>query len=246
MKKHIALLSVLGVIFTASAQTTTNNIVQPPKYPWDSSASAGLTLTRGNSQTLLATATVLTGKKTPDDEISLGADGSYGTANSVENVDSLHGFSQYNQLFSEKFFGYARAEALHDAIADLQYRISVGPGVGYYFLKETNTTLAGEAGANFVTQRLGGLGDSYATLRLAERFEHKFGGSGARVWENVEILPQVDKFNNYLVNAEIGIEASISKRTSLKTFLQDNFNNDPAASRQKNDVKLVSGLSFKF
>lgn len=220
--------------------------VQSPKYPWNSSITAGLTLTRGNSDTLLFTAGALTDKKTPDNEIGLGADAAYGENSGVKNVDTEHAFGQYNHLFSDRFYGYGRVEGLHDGIADLQYRLTVGPGVGYYFLKETNTTFAGEFGSSFVNQRLGDVTDNYATLRLAERFEHKFSSYGARVWESAEILPQVNKFENYLVNSEIGIEAALNSHLSLKTFLDDNFNNQPAAGREKNDIKLVSAISYKF
>jgi putative salt-induced outer membrane protein YdiY len=229
-----------------AAATAAAPIIQPPKYPWASSVGAGLTLTRGNSDTLLLTASAQTDKKTPDDEISLGADGAYGENNSVKDVDTIHGFGQYNHLFSDRFYGYARVEGLHDGVADLQYRLTVGPGAGYYFLKQTNTTFAGEFGTAFVTQKLGDETDSYETLRLAEKFEHKFQHYGARVWESVEILPQVNKFDNYIMNAEIGVESSISATISLKTYLVDNFNNEPAAGREKNDVKLVSGISYKF
>jgi putative salt-induced outer membrane protein YdiY len=230
----------------AESASKTNEIVKLPKHPWESSITAGLTLTRGNSQTLLVTGGIQTHRKTPKDEIGLGADGGYGTSGSEKNVDTIHGVGQYNHLSSKKFYGYTRVEGLHDGVADLQYRITIGPGVGYYFLKETNTTFAGELGSSYVAQRLGSADESYATLRAAERFEHKFDDFGARIWENVEVLPQVDKFNNLIINAEVGIESSLTKSLSLKTFLVDNFNNEPASGRQKNDVKLVSGITYKF
>lgn len=241
---------VTNIVVKAEATPADTNspslLAQPPKYPWVSSISAGLTLTRGNSDTLLVTGGVLTDKKTPDNEFKLGAEAAYGENSGVKNMDTEHIFGQYNDLFSDRFYGYARAEGLHDGIADLQYRVTVGPGVGYYFLKETNTTFAGEFGSSYVNQRLGNVDDNYASLRLAERFEHKFKNFGARVWENAEILPQVNKVDNYIVNAEIGIEAALNAHFSLKTFLDDNFNNQPAKGSEKNDVKLVSGVSYKF
>ena len=221
-------------------------IVQPPKYPWKSSIGAGLTLTRGNSSTLLVTANAQTDKKTPENEFSFGANGAYGEANSVQNVNVIRGFGQYNHLFTQSFYGYARGEGLRDSIADLQYRFTLGPGVGYFFIRNTNTTLAGELGTAYVVQKLGDEYDSYETLRLAQNFEHKFKRYGARVWESVEILPQVNDFNNYIVNAELGVESALSKTLSLKTYLVDNFNNQPASGRQKNDVKLISGISYNF
>jgi putative salt-induced outer membrane protein YdiY len=274
MKKHIAILAVVAILlkassFLASAQTnvvtetnfvtvtvtnviTVTNTVPPPPVVvtpatlWESSAGLGFTLTRGNSDTLLFTANIQTHRKTVENELTLGADGAYGENNSVANVNDIHGFGQYNHLFTDRFFGYVRGDALHDEIADLQYRVTIGPGVGYYVIKETNTSLAFELGPSFVNQRLGGEGENYVTLRVAERFEHKFKHYGARVWESVEFLPQVDKVENYLMNSEIGIEAAVSKKMSLKTFLDDNFASEPAAGRQKNDVRLVTGISYKF
>jgi putative salt-induced outer membrane protein YdiY len=230
----------------AESVVSTNKVVQPAKNPWESSITIGLTLTSGNSKTLLMTGGVKTHKKTPDNELTFEADGAYGTSGGTEDVNMIHGFGQFNHLFSKKFYAYARVEGLRDGIADLQYRITVGPGAGYYFIKETNTTFSSELGSSFVTQRLGQEDKHYATLRLAESFEHKFKSYGARIWENVEVLPQVDQFNNYLINTEVGIESALGKSLSLKTFVVDNFNNEPASDREKNDLKLVSAISYKF
>jgi putative salt-induced outer membrane protein len=230
-------------ITKTDAATVTNEI---PRYPWESSAGIGFTLTRGNSDTILTTANIQTHRKTPENEMSLGADGAYGENNSVQNVNSVHGFSQYNHLFSERAFGYLRADALHDEIADLQYRITLSPGAGYYFLKQTNTTLAGEFGPAMVFERLGDADNNYVTLRVAERFEHKFAAQNARVWQSVEFLPQVNDFNNYIANFEVGIEAAISKKVSLQAILQDSFVSQPAPGRDQNDLKIISGLKYKF
>jgi putative salt-induced outer membrane protein YdiY len=238
----------LGAGFTSVtfAPAATNAVVLTNKPVWESSLAFGFTLTRGNSDTLLATGSIQTHKKTLEDEISLGADGAYGENNSVQNVNSAHGFSQYNHLFSERFFGYLRADALHDEIADLQYRITLSPGVGYYFIRQTNTSFAGEFGPAMVFERLGSRDNNYVTARVAERFEHKFSESNARVWESAEILPQINDFNNFVVNAELGLEASVTKKISLQAYAQDNFVNEPAPGRQQNDLRIVSGLKYKF
>jgi putative salt-induced outer membrane protein YdiY len=258
MKKHIATLIIAAGVLTAFADSSTNNVTTAVKKPkWESSVGVGFTLTRGNSDTILVTANFLTQKKDPITEWTFGADGAYGenkvqttigtntSSRYVENNESLHVFGQYNHLFSERLFGYARTEGLHDGIADLSYRFTISPGAGYYFLKYTNTTLAGEIGPGLTLQELGGVDSTYATLRLAERFEHKF-AEHARLWQSLELLPQINKFNNYLVNAEIGVEAPLSKKLSLQTYLDDNYVNEPAAGRKANDVKLVGGIAYKF
>jgi putative salt-induced outer membrane protein YdiY len=239
--KALTILAAVGSAGDAAqaAAVSTN------KTAWESSISAGFSLTRGNSDTLLTTAAFKTRKRTAENEFTFSADGAYGENDSVKNNETLHGVGQYNHLFRDRFYGFLNVEGLHDGIADLQYRFTLSPGVGCYFLKETNTTLAVEAGPGLIFQRLGEVDTTYASLRLAERFEHKL-NNGARIWEKAEILPQANKLANFLVNAEIGAEAALTKTLSLRVTLQDNYINQPAPGRKANDVMLISGLVYKF
>ena len=230
----------------AAVVEAATGVSQPvPLYPWESSVSAGLTLTRGNSHSLLFTGDYLTAKKTPKNEYSLGLGAAYGRQDAQDTVNNYKAFGQWNHLYSSRFYDYVRADALRDIVADLDYRASAGPGLGYYLVKNNKTLFAAEAGGGMEIEHLGGKYDSFGTIRVAERFEHKF-GDRARVWQSAEILPQVDQLDNYVVNFEIGIESAISKSFSLKTYLDDSYQSIPAARRQKNDIKLVSGISYKF
>ena len=245
---------VFGGRLVAFAQAPAPAAVIPPpepKSPWEESAGLGLTLTRGNSRTLLFTANALATRKTKLVELDLGADATYGealnksTGQDEKNAESLHGFAQYNRFFTERFFGYARIDGLHDQIADIKYRVVVGPGLGYYFIKSDRTFLRGEAGPSLVYEKKGHETHTYMTFRLAERFEHKL-SEHAKVWQSLELLPQVDKLKNYLINAEVGIEAGLTKKLSLRSYAQDNYVNEPAPGRLKNDFKLVTAIAYKF
>lgn len=237
----VATVFVTAVGFSARAASP---VAETPS-PWSSSAFAGLTLTRGNSDTVLFTGNVKTARKDKQNEWAFGVDGAYGENNSVKNNETLHGFGQYNRLFNERFFGYLRADALHDGIADVNYRVALSPGAGYYLLKDQDTSLAVEVGPGVVFEKRGGEEKTFATLRVAERFEHKLSDK-ARIWQSAEFLPEVSKFENYVINFEAGIGASISRNLELSVVLQDNYVNLPAAGRQCNDVKLVSGVTYKF
>jgi putative salt-induced outer membrane protein len=218
---------------------------QPPAK-WEKSAALGFTLTRGNSDTLLGTASILATRKAGRNEINLGADATYGETEDVKNAESLHGFGQYNRLITERFFGYARIEGLHDGVADIKYRFIFSPGAGYYFLKTTNMGLRAEVGPGFIYEKLDHKDPKgYLTLRLAERYDQKI-SDRLKVWQFAEILPQVDKWENYIINAEVGLDTSITAKLSLRTFLQDTFNSRPAPGRKKNDLKLVTAIAYKF
>src|SRR4051812_40610696 len=155
--KIVFVLAALSLTATGYSQSTNK---------WESSAGLGLTLTRGNSDTLLFTADALTAKKFTSDELSFGASVSYGEQSDVKNNESAKAFGQWNHLFSERFYGYLRAEGLHDAIADVEYRITLSPGVGYYIIKETNMTLSAEAGPGVVIEKQGSAEKTYLTARV--------------------------------------------------------------------------------
>lgn len=248
-----ALLLFSGTIALTAAETN----------KWDASIAAGATLTKGNSDTFLGNLTFkATRKYSPYDEVLLGASGTYGTTTEeftfLDNQGRPHrhdvtdtttananAFGQYNHLFTERLYAGVRLDLLHDAIADIKYRVTLSPLAGYYLIKETNTFLAVEAGPSLITEKVGDESDTYAALRLAERFEHKFSNK-ARVWQSIEILPQVDRFENYIVNAEVGAEASLTENFSLRGVIQDTYDNEPAEHRKKNDIKLITSLVYKF
>jgi hypothetical protein len=213
-----------------------------------------LALTSGNSKSFLATVSLDTKRKWEKDEALFGGAAGYGE-NTTKNAlggetttktqDYLRGYGQWNHLFTERFYAGLRVEGLHDSIADINYRFTISPLAGYYFIKQTNMFLAGEAGPSYVYQQLGGRTESYLALRLAERFEKKFSG-GAKIWESLEFLPQIDKFDNWILNAEAGVSAPITKGLDARLLVQDTYNNRPAAGRLKNDLKLLAGLGLKF
>jgi len=240
-----AIALLVSSTFPAAGQVASPPASVPPPPKWERSASFGFTLTSGNSDTVLFTADAHAQKKWPNDELSFGANAGYGESDDVKNNDYLKGFGQYNRLFTERFYGYARLDAMHDDIADVDYRLTLGPGAGYYLIKREQTRLSAEAGPAFVYEKQGGDTKGYMTLRLAERFEHKI-TNGARIWQSAEILPQVDDFDNFLVNAELGVEAPLTKTLSLRAVLQDAYDHEPAPGRKKNDLKLVSALAWKF
>jgi putative salt-induced outer membrane protein len=241
------LLLAFAVVMTATgrAQTTTTMVAPVATNKWEKSASAGLTLTKGNSDTLMFTADVLAAKKWKQEEVNLGASATYGENTGLKNNETLRGFGQWNHLFTDRFYSYVRLEALHDAVADVEYRITFSPGVGYYFIKNETTRLSGEVGPGLVIEKQGSIEKTYFTARLAERFDHKL-NDRARIWQSIEFLPQIDDLNNYIINAEVGVEAALTQKLSLRVVAQDTFDREPARGRKQNDVKLVSAIALKF
>jgi len=218
---------------------------------WITTAAASLTLTRGNSETFLATLGLDSQRKWVRDEVYLGVSGGYGesTVNDVnsKNTEFVQGFGQYNHLFTDRFYGALRLDAQDDQIAGIEYRIKVSPLAGYYLIKNDRMTLAAEAGPSLIYEHLKGQDPhGYWAARFAERFEYKLTAT-TRFWQSLEYLPQVDEWaSNYLLNFEAGIETAITTHWSLRVVFQDQYASQPATGREKNDLRLMAGTAYKF
>jgi putative salt-induced outer membrane protein YdiY len=228
---------------TASAQAAP----APETLRWSSSAAAGLTLTRGNSETFLTTITLDSKRKWKTDEASVGAAAGYGTSDSDRNTDFVQAYGQYNRLFSEKFYGGLRLDANHDGIADLSYRVRFTPLAGYYLIKEPKTSLTVECGPSIVTEKYERLGsETYLGIRFGERYEHQLTAS-TKIWQSLEYVPRVDEwFDKYLINGEAGIDAAINSKWSLRVVLQVLHDSDPAPGNDSTDLRLIAGAGYKF
>jgi hypothetical protein len=58
----------------------------------------------------------------------------------------------------------------------------------------------------------------------------------------------VDNFDNYIVNFETGAEAALNKsnKLALRAVIDDSYDNVPAKGRLKNDLKLITGITYHF
>jgi len=217
------------------------------KKGWETTAAAGLTLTRGTRDTLLVTAGLNTSRKWERDEAAFGVSGGYGEDNSVVNNEFVQGFGQYNHLFTERFYGGLRLDAAYDGIANLDYRVTLTPLAGYYLIKNAKTTLAVEVGPSAVMEQYSGeSSDTYFGIRFAERFEHKLTDS-TKIWESVSYVPQVDRWmENYVITAEAGIDTAITKKWSLRVVLQDIYTSEAPTGIENNELRLIAGTAYKF
>jgi putative salt-induced outer membrane protein YdiY len=253
---------------TTTTIITTNNItitnittkttpsqakVLTPTNSWKSTVAFGVTVARGNTDTILASFSASTQKKWLQNFLIFGADGLYGetkppgSPKETESAETLHGFSQYNRVFGDNFYGYGRIDGFHDGIADIEYRLTLAPGLGYYFITNKTMDLMGEFGPGYIREQLDGDTESFATLRIAEKFHYAI-SPNAKAWETIEFLPEINHFDNYIVNVELGVEAKLTKanKLSLRSVLQDSYNNIPAPGRYKNDLMLITSIVYNF
>lgn len=249
VQRFAAALAV--VLLTSNAAIAED--APPEKKGWETTAAAGLTITSGTKDTLLATAGLNTARKWEKDEAAFGISGGYGnddnnpTKTTTDNTKFIQGFGQYNHLFTDRFYGGVRLDAAYDGIADLDYRVTLSPLAGYYLIKNTNTTFAVEAGPSVVFEKYSNQDeDTYLGIRFSERLDHKLTDT-TKIWENVSYVPDVEDWTgHYVITAEAGIDTAISKKWSLRVVFQDIYTSQVPAGIDNNELRLIAGTAYKF
>jgi hypothetical protein len=248
MKTTINSFICASALFAGVAAANAQAPVAPaPVKTWETTAAAGLSLTRGNSHTILTTLGLDTKRKWEKDEALAGISGGYGKSEGVRNTDFIQAYGQWNRLISERAYGGIRVDGNHDGISRLSYRFRVSPLLGYYLVKNDKTALSLEAGPSVVLEKFENLpSDTYIAARFGEKFEHKLSDT-AKIWQTAEYIPQIDRWaEKYLITAEVGISSAITKQWGMRIVGQAIHDSEPAPGRKYNDFRLIAGTDYKF
>jgi putative salt-induced outer membrane protein len=240
------LRALVALGFTSSAAFSfAGPAAEPAPEPslWDASFVAGLNLTDGNSDTLGVHAGLSAERISDVDEVYLGADFRYGEDSGAVTSESFSAFAQYNKMLNDRAYFGLVSDFLYDDIAAVDYRISVGPTLGYYLIKNERTRLALEAGVAYQWEDVAGAEADYLTVRFAQRLTHQLTDTMS-LFESVVFTPEAEDFNNYNVLARAGIETRMSERMSLNIYAENRYDSTPAAGLEKNDFGVYSGISI--
>lgn len=233
----IGLLLVVGVQNTIAGEEVSSEV----------SLNAGVTWTEGNSDTLRANAGIeYEGRREALGAIRAGAEGNYGYSRidgeRDRDVDNASAFFNARKTITDRTFASLNSSFLYDGQADIDYRFVVGPNVGTFLIKQDRTELSVEVGPSYLWEKVDDQTDDYFVVRFAQRFDHRLSDT-ARIWQEAEYLPKSDDFEDYLLNSEVGVSASLTDRTSLRMVVQSRYDSTPSAGKEKHDVTVITGIS---
>ena len=213
------------------------------KSPWEITGAASIGLAKGNAKSNNYGLQALATYNKDQNEGHLGADFFYSENSGAATTNSLRIYSQYNHLISNHWFIGSFGSFLNNEIADLEYRFDAGVTLGYYFFKNDNTKLSLETGPGHTWEKQDRLSNDYFSLRLAQKFEHKF-NKELKIWQSTILTPKASDFDNILFIAEAGIQILLTEDWSLRTALRYQYDNTPASGQDKSDILLLTGLSY--
>jgi Protein of unknown function, DUF481 len=235
-----------SVLATISLTATGIYAAEPAAEPKElaSSIALGVNVNDGNTDNTMYNGSLTLDYNPDANTIVRGTlDGSYGETEGDKTTDNGRAMAEYKHLFDERIYGYVNTSASYDDIADIDYRWITAVGPGYFLMKNANAFLTADIGPAYIVEKKGDESTEEWALRVANRYE-RVTETGARFWQTAEYLPYFDDFDIYLLIAEIGVEAPVSKNLNIRLVVKDTYDSNPAPDRVNNDVSVIGALAY--
>ena len=215
----------------------------------------GLTLTEGNSETIAANIGLSTKRIKGDRQFRAAADFNYGEQTSSSDgksettTENVTANAQARKDLRENTYGYFGVDFLYDDIAAVDYRVSAGPGIGVYLIRNDIPVLDIEGGGVWVFEEVADDDDDFSALRVGQRYERNLSDT-ARLWQSLVWVPQIDDFDNFTLDVEVGAEADMTDNTSLRVVAKNRYDNQPGIKNgvelDENDFSVIAGVGVDF
>ncbi len=213
---------------------------------WNTTAQVGFSLNKGNSDNLTLSGDVATFRETAKHILTLAVGGAYGEVEDATTLENVYASADLKHKFAnDRTYGSLFTGFLYDDVAAIDHRVTVAASLGHFFIKNDTTTFNVEAGPGYIFEKVGGVKDDYLTVRVAQGFSHQLNDT-MRVWESVEYLPELEDFDNYIINAAVGLETQLAGNLSLNTYLRNSYDNRPAPGVDSNDLSLITAIAVTF
>jgi len=230
-----------------SAPASTKPNLKPTSQSiWETEVAMGGNLSRGNNNSHRIKGEVKSTRKTEKDRLVLAGITEIGENEGDKTTEYIEGQADYRRDIHERLYWYALLNGRRDAIADLDYRFTLSPGVGYTVVDDGNLFLSFETGPAYVLEQLKDQGLEHSLRgRVGQEFEWQI-SEWAKLFQNSEFLINAQDTNDWIIEAEVGVETAVNKSFSLRFGAKDIYDNQPAVGRKKNDIQLNTAVVYKF
>ncbi|MEM1156828.1 MAG: DUF481 domain-containing protein [Verrucomicrobiota bacterium] len=213
---------------------------------WETEIALGANLSRGNNDSHRVKGEVKSKRTTEVDRLILALAAEAGENEGTSTSEYLEGQADYRRDIHERLYWYTLLNGRRDAIADLDYRFTLSPGLGYTFIDEEQLDLSFEAGPAYVIEKLEDQDPEHSFRgRVGQELEWQI-NEWAKLFQNSEFLVNAEDTDDWILEAELGIETAITESFSLRFGAKDIYDNQPAAGRKKNDIQLNTAVVYKF
>jgi putative salt-induced outer membrane protein YdiY len=217
---------------------------------WSGFVDTGLSLTRGNSETLNYNLGASADRTTERDKVSVYAVSLFAKSTiagvTTDTAKAVRGGLRYDFNLGKQAFAFAFTDLEYDKFQQLDLRNVLGGGFGYHFIKTDTTMLDLFAGASFNQEFF----SNDITRRSAEVLvgnELSYELSGNVVFkERLAIYPNVSDLGAYRGQFDTSLLTKLNNWLGWQITLSDRYLSDPLPGIKKNDLLMTTGLRLTF
>ena len=220
----------------------------PPKEPvtWKGNITLGGNLKDGNSDSMNLSAGALAVRRSENDRFLINALYNRTEDNGVRTAENTYGQLKYDYFMSPKWYLYLNVDMLSDDFQDINFRTSVGPGVGYQIWDEENRALGLEAGVSYTSEdRDLGEDKNWISARLGVNFLYKL-FDRVVFTDQFVIYPNLDDTGEYTLRNDAALVTDIGSNWAFRLGNIWERNSNPGPDLKKDDFTWILGLQYSF
>jgi putative salt-induced outer membrane protein YdiY len=215
---------------------------------WTGTASAGLALTSGNSDTLNVNI-AFDATRDPKTRNVMKWAGLYlrGEQNDALAANRLSLSFRDQYALAARAYTFGQLDYLRDTFKLIDYLVTPTAGVGYKVVDTAVTKFSTDGGVGVVWEKNPDLDvRTSIALTAGEKLEHALTATST-LKHTATGLWKTDDFADGLYTFSIGLGARISEQLQLSVDVLDTFKNrPPTAGTKKNDVAVVTAITARF
>ncbi len=220
----------------------------PPKEPvtWKGNVTLGGNLQDGNTDSMNLSAGALAVRRSENDRILINVLYNKTEDNGVRTAENTYGQLKYDYFLSPKWYLYLNIDMLTDGFKDINFRTSVGPGVGYQVWEEENRALGLEAGVSYTSEdRDLGEDTDWISARLGVNFLYRL-FDRIVFTDQFVIYPNLDDTGEYTLRNDAALVTDIGASWALRLANIWERNSNPGIDLKKDDFTWIVGLQYSF
>lgn len=215
---------------------------------WEREVAIGYGKSSGNTKNSLFSAELWANRKTDKDEFTIKGNTFYSSSNNKMDAQKWYGMLRYAFSFwGRKWYDFYRLESDHDRFANVNYRLVPATGIGYWFSDSADWKALLEMGIGLEhTDFRDETKDRNETVIIPRAFLEKKVFFNSRISQDITLYPSLSYAGDYRLHSETAFITPVSEKLDLKFSLIDDYNSHPDQYAKKNDMQIISSLSYSF
>lgn len=217
-----------------------------PEVDWSGRAEFGLLLKTGNTDRLNISAQFRTTKETEADRLTLFLRGAYAEENDNKTTNELLGGVTYEYDVSKRAFVYAETQLEFDEFENLDLRLIVSGGVGYFFIDSDRQTFKGRVGLAYQNQQFDDGTNTHDALAQIGYDYRLYVREWFQFTSVLDLYANATETNDWRFEAENAIEVPISSTEAwkLRVGVRNEYDNEPQPGITSLDSTVYSSLVY--